>query len=104
MSTTTDKTPIFVFNKEAVAKKLQTIADNVNALAGKPNYNPFLWFARRVKHIADKFHAGEHTPEVQKSILDLPDAPEPLNPAYKPEVKQPSIPTGPVSPAPAVVK
>lgn len=75
----------FKFNETLVKEKFGKIEAAVNAVAGKKNYNPFLWIGKEVQPLVDRFTKGERTEELQKAILAVPEAVPCLDPNWKEE-------------------
>lgn len=61
------------FNQKAWAEKLSRLEACKTEQAGKPNYNPFLFFGLKVVPLTTRYAKGERTPELFNAMMALPD-------------------------------
>ena len=66
------------FNEQAVKERFDSLKKSAEELAGKAGYNPFLYFATKIKPLQDRFNKGERSTELQSEILALPPVVPPL--------------------------
>lgn len=84
----------FIFNETLVKQKFAKLEENINKQAGKRGYNPYKWEFDNVRKLVNRYVKDkERSPELQKAILALPDAPpQYFEPGTIPEEQSESAP------------
>lgn len=97
----------FKFDAEKCQKHFDSILAHLQQFAGKPNMNPYLWFEKNCRVLANKFElaikkeSSLQTKELQDAILALPLNATPIvNPHLDKEPKKEEPPAPKVGSVP----
>lgn len=80
MPDTTTTPAVFKFDEKAFNDKLTKLAAARDAVAGKDNYNPFLWWNENVQPAIESVKAGKPNATLVSKVLNLSEVVPPINP------------------------
>lgn len=84
----------YVFDDTAFKTKIADLNKLVESLAGRKNYNPYVWFNDNVQPIVTRYNKGERSQTMFESLMRIPLTIPPIDPNWTEEV----IPKGPPLP------
>lgn len=79
----------FKFDEAAFKARVKELEDLRYTVAGKRNYNPFIWFNEKVQPCVDEFKEGKRTEELYKKLMAVEAKIPPLDPSIPDEVPAP---------------
>lgn len=73
-------TKTFSFDEKAFNEKIAKLEAAKAAVAGKKNYNPFLWYGLVVAPLQNRFIKGERTKELYDGLMSVSETVPPIKP------------------------